>query len=126
MFIPLLRSALNFQEFDPRCYREGSNVNAMLLRYVLIASVVVIPVAVCLIQYVFRSAPILIYMMAAVGALYAPAILLVRRARVTVTPNYEFCVSRPKTIDLGHLVDAACGAAAYFLLAGFVVLALGK
>jgi hypothetical protein len=123
MLVPRLRRVLNFQEFDPECYRSGPDPAVMVLRYLLIAAIFVVPTAIFLIQLLpvgFR------WFMLTVGALYIPPVLLIRKPSVKVTHEFKIILRNPKTVDTRILYDTACSAIAYFAIFGFALFALGR
>jgi hypothetical protein len=78
------------------------------------ASVVVVPLLICLMQFLYICYPLITYMMAGVAALYVPALALVRKPSVTITKDFRVLVRNPKTVDTGLLLKAACSAPCLF------------
>jgi len=120
-----MRKILSFQEFNPSAYSAGPDWRTMLLRYALMASIVVVPVAMLLAQYVWRTAPVVGYLALAVLALYVPALALVRKPSVRLTPDYRFVLRNPKTVDTRILSKSAASALAFFILAVLAVFTMG-
>jgi hypothetical protein len=121
-----MKKAFGFQEFDPASYSAGPDWRRMAFRYGIMASVVVVPLLICLMQFLYICYPLITYMMAGVAALYVPALALVRKPSVTITKDFRVLVRNPKTVDTGLLLKAACSALAYFILLIVAVLAVGK
>ena len=65
-------------------------------------------------------------MIAAVAALYAPAIALIRKPRVTVMSDFQIRVHTPKTVDGRFLVSGVGSAVAYFVLIVAAVLIVAR
>ncbi len=120
-----MRKVLGFQEFDPRAYAEKVDWRTIAMRWALIALVIIVPVALTILQWVYQLAPFVIYMMGGVAALYVPALLLIRRPRVTVSENFVIDGKAPNTVDTRSLVSAASSALVYFLLLCIGILVWG-
>lgn len=120
-----MRKAFSFQEFNPRAYGSKIDWRSIALRYMLMASIVVVPVVLAALQYLKVAAPGVLYFMGGIASLYVPALLLVRRPRVTVTKDFQIALHNPKTVDTRILVKAACSAGVYFALLSFAIFILG-
>lgn len=120
-----MRKVLSFQEFNPRAYSAGPDWRTMFLRFCLMASVVVIPTVYIVLREVTYEVPLLGYLLAALAALYVPALLLIRRPSVKVTRDYQLILSNPKTVDPRILKKSAASAVVFFVLASFAVLTIG-
>lgn len=119
-----MRKVLGFQEFNPSAYAEKIDWRTILLRWTLIASIVVVPVLMLAFEYLWFRARFVVYFMGVIVALYAPALALIRRPRVSVSKDFVITVKAPKTVDTRILVKAACSALVYFGLLAFTVFVL--
>ena len=84
-----MRKVFDFQEFNPSAYSAGPDWKTMLLRYCVMASLVVVPFIYVVANEAFYNVPLLKWILMGVVALYVPALALIRKPSVTVT-----CVCR--------------------------------
>jgi|GEM_PF-3797923 len=124
--MPLLRRVFSFQEFDPKAYRDSPDITVIALRFVILAALVVVPVLFVLVRQAIHQAPVIGWLLALVVAFYIPLVFLFRRTSVRVSSDYRITLRNPKSIQICDLLDGITAACAFFLLAGFAVLALGR
>jgi len=121
-----MRKIFAFQEFDPKAYSAGPNWGTIAKRYLFMASIVVVPSLVGLLQFLHAHAPALTYFMAAIAALYLPALALIRRPKATCSDDFKIKVTCPKTVDTRLLKQASASALAYFILVTVAVMAVWR
>lgn len=121
-----MKKTFAFQEFDPQAYSAGPDWKRIAARYCVMASIVVVPLVLGLLQFLYVTVPAITYLMVFVAALYVPALCMVRKPKVTITADFRIRVRNPKTVDTTILVKAACSALAYFILLTFAVLAVWR
>lgn len=118
----MLRSIVSFDEFSPE---PRLDVKVILFRWLFLLLLFGAPVVLTLLWALYQIAPVIIYMMGGLSALYVPVLLLIRPARVTLTQDFhiQICKSR---VDTSLLVKSAGAATVYFVLLSFSVFLLAR
>ena len=121
-----MKKIMKFNEFSPEAYSSPVDWRSILGRYMLMAAIVVIPVALTVLQFLYKYHPLIVGMMAAVVAIYIPAFTLIRNPKVQVTDDFKVTVYNPTTVDTKLLMKTACTAVAYFILLVAATVLLGR
>ncbi len=119
-----MKKAFSFSEFNPASYTNEVDWRTIALRWVVIASIIIVPVSLTLLQFLYKQAPFVVYMIGGIAALYLPALFLIRSPSVEISKDFKIQVNALKTVNTKILLHSACSAAAYFLLliVGIVVM----
>lgn len=110
----MLRKIFSFPEFTIEGYSRP-DWRMWGARLVILSLFYVVPLGCAFFTLGVEQAPWLRYLYGAVALLYAPAILFVRRPKVSVDANFQVSVQNPKTVS-ERLLGASLGLALFFVV----------